>query len=189
MKHSEDDIQRLKLAVEFAVGRRMCTPKDYVFLEQQIVGFTEEALSASTLKRVWGYVSSTSNISRYSLDVLSRVVGFENWEDFSNESNVTRDYNCQRVIRRKLFTKALSVGDTVKVTWKPDRVITIEYIGHEKFRILESINSRLKAGDTFCCLMFVDNEHLFLHDVARDEMPVSDYICGQDGGIRWNLIK
>lgn len=189
MEYSNDDIQRLKQAVEFAVGRKICTPKDYDFLEQQVVGFTEETLSASTLKRVWGYVASKSNISHYSLDVLSRVVGFENWDDFSNENNVSKDYNSQRVIRRKLFTKALSVGDTIKVTWKPDRVITIEYIGQERFRILESINSKLKAGDTFCCLMFVDNEHLFLHKLARDEMPVSDYICGQEGGIRWNLTK
>lgn len=58
------------------MGRKIASPKDFDFLMRQIYGYTQELISVSTLKRMWGYVNSKSNPSKFNLDLLSRMVGF-----------------------------------------------------------------------------------------------------------------
>ena len=188
MEYRDEDIQRLKEKVEIVVGKSIKTPRDFNFLSKQVEGFTGESLSASTLKRVWGYVDTESKQSKFTLDTLAQMVGYASWDNFvkgdMNDSNVSF-----RIIHRKLKSDALVFGDLVKLVWKPDRVVTVEYQGQSTFRVVESGNSKLSKNDTFQCSQFVDKQELYLNNLYRRGVTVTDYVCGQQGGIIWNLVS
>lgn len=86
--YNPEDFERLKQEVETLVGRSVKTPKDFEFLSRQIEGYTNETISVSTLKRMWGYVASPCKPSKYNLNLLSRMIGYSDWEAFSGGNEV-----------------------------------------------------------------------------------------------------
>ena len=78
---NQEDFERLKHEVETLVGRTIMSPKDFEFLTCQILGYTKESISISTLKRMWGYVASSCKPSAYNLNLLSRMVGYPDCRD------------------------------------------------------------------------------------------------------------
>lgn len=184
---------KLRSMVEQTIGREIHTPRDYTFLHNQIQELTHQSLSMSTLKRVWGYTSREFNISRYTLDVLSKLVGYTSWDNFVEsseikENNSELEASSHSVIIRRLSARALNQGDKVRLHWQPNRCVEIEYEGLDLFRVIKSENSKLQVGDKFQTMMFIDYQPLFLYCVQREGLPPFDYRCGNNGGIVWNLI-
>ena len=186
MKYKDEDIQRLKEKVEIVAGKKIETPRDFDFLARQVEGYVNERLSVSTLKRIWGYIPSGSNPSRFTLDVLSRMVGYAGWDMFVACGN--GEESSFRIVRRKLFTNSLNYGAMVRLAWSPDRVVTIRFEGQDLFTVVESQNSKLCVGDTFHCLQFIEHEPLFLSGLFRPGLPSGDYACGLQGGVSWNIV-
>lgn len=187
MEYNKKDIERLTEKVEKMVGKKIEHPRDFDFLKRQVEGYTGEQLSVSTLKRLWGYVPAGSGPSHHTLDVLARMAGYTGWDMFVRCAD--GDDASFRLVRRKLFTGSLNYGDKVRLMWNPDRVVTVRYEGQDTFTVVESVNSKLRAGDTFRCTLFVDYEPLFLSDLLHPGMPVSDYTCGRNGGVLWSILK
>jgi len=82
METQQQDISALCQALEKKAGRRMHTSKDFENLAAGIFEQTHELVSASTLKRLWGYLAEGVTPRRSTLDILSRYLGFEGWDDF-----------------------------------------------------------------------------------------------------------
>ena len=61
---NQEDFERLKHEVETLVGRTIMSPKDFEFLTCQIQGYTNETISVSTLKRMWGICSNILQTKR-----------------------------------------------------------------------------------------------------------------------------
>lgn len=188
MQNETEQLDRLRNSIERMAGRKIEHPKDFNFLEKQIEGYVGEHISVSTLKRVWGYVTTNSDISSYTLNLLSRMVGYASWEEFCQGQNLEEEENSHKIICRKLFTAALNRGDMLTIVWKPERKVTVQFEGQDQFIVKESVNSKLKEGDIFHCLQFIEKQPLFLSGLYRKGMPPSDYVCGRQGGIVWNLI-
>lgn len=181
----QSDLDRLKEEVEKLVGRKIKSPKDFDFLSRQIAGLAEEAISVSTLKRMWGYVKATSKPSQYNLDLLSRMVGHSDWKAFCAKDDGPA--SSRFFVKSKLIADALDRGEQVRLTWYPGRVVTIEYMGNDTFCVVESVNSKLGKGDTFTCHQFVADEPLYLSNLQHADMPLCNYVCGQSGGVKWTL--
>lgn len=81
----EVPLTRLRKEVEAEVGRRMKTPKDFEYLSALILERQHEAVSVSTLKRLWGYIQASSNPRSSTLDVLVRFVGGTDWDTYCKE--------------------------------------------------------------------------------------------------------
>ena len=182
----KEDFDRLKEEVERLVGRKIASPKDFDFLMRQIYGYTQELISVSTLKRMWGYVNSKSNPSKFNLDLLSRMVGFYDWDAFVGENSIA---SSRFFMKSRLIADALDVGSQVRLTWQPGRVITIKFMGNDNVMVMESQNSKLAAGDTFTCHQFVTDEPLYLSNLAHPGIPPCNYVAGQNGGIKWNVLE
>ena len=67
---------RLCRAVEADLGRAMRTPKDFDFLSEQILERVHQHLSATTLKRLWGYLPGDTQPRQTTLDILAQFEGF-----------------------------------------------------------------------------------------------------------------
>lgn len=186
MEQKQEDIKRLLTYVEKIAGKNMQTPRDFMFLYEQLKEFTGETISVSTLKRIWGYTPSKNLFSQHSLDLLSRMVGYSSWDCFlKDKSDIPTS---QFFVNQKFKSYALETGEKMKLTWQPDRIVLIEYQGCNKFKVLESQNSKLQAGDFFHCEQFMECEPLIMTHLIRKGMTPCDYICGKQGGVRWSFI-
>lgn len=186
-RYSDEDIDRLKKEVEVLVGRTIKSPKDFEYLSGQIFGYMKTNLSISTLKRLWGYVASTSHPSRFNLDLLSRMVGYSDWSAFLNRQE--GEASSRFFMKSKLVADALQVDDKVRLTWQPSRIVALKYLGNNVFVVEESIKSKLAKGDTFTCQQFVDSEPLYLFNLKHSGMDVCNYVAGKNGGIKWNVVR
>ncbi len=74
------DILREK--IEEVVGQKIKSPKDFDFLSEQIFDKLHERISATTLKRLWGYVEGSTVPRQSTLDILARFIDYTDWEHF-----------------------------------------------------------------------------------------------------------
>lgn len=181
----QENLDRLREEVENLVGRKIKSPKDFDFLSRQIEGYMQEKISVSTLKRMWGYVASESNPSLFNLDLLSRMIGYPDWNAFVGGQDGIA--SSRFFMRSKLIANALDVGEEVRLTWNPGRIVTVKYLGNDSFKVMESVNSKLEAGDTFVCHQFVAGEPCYLSNFLRKNMEATNYVCGQAGGFGWSI--
>lgn len=187
-KYCKENFEGLKKEIETLIGREVNSPKDFDFLSRQILGYTGENISVSTLKRMWGYVASKSAPSRFSLDVMARMAGYSSWEAYAENCNGGGTPTSRFFVKSKLVANALNTGDRIRLTWAPGRVVTIRYIGNDIFSIEDSVKSKLSAGDTFCCHQFVADEPLYLTSLQHLGMQPCNYVAGLQSGIKWEVI-
>ena len=93
------EIQRLIQQVESKFGSMNIPAKDLQSLAVDIEDKTGEHLSESTLKRIWGYVNDKHEVRRSTLDVLSKYIGFKNYQEFLNSLNRTGTGNEGKIFK------------------------------------------------------------------------------------------
>ncbi len=180
----------LRQRVERTCGRKMLTPKDFQFLSAQIYALTNQTVSAPTLRRLWGYQDKGRFTPReFTLSILSQYVGYKSWDAFCNSSSATGLSQSDYLNNNRLYTTSLINDDRITLLWDPDRKVEIKYLGLDLFEVVESINSKLKVGDRFCCGHFIDGESLYLSRLIRENNVMGDYVCGRNTGIKFILQK
>jgi len=88
-----DNINELKNVVEELVGYKIKYAKNCDSLSEYIFEKTSNTVSSSTLKRFWGIINRKFNPSTYTLDTLSALCGYTDWDDFckNKENRNTND--------------------------------------------------------------------------------------------------
>ncbi len=179
MKYQEQ-IQQLKAAIEESCNRTMQTPKDFDFLSESIFKQTHAMVNCSTLKRLYGYIGGNIKPRVTTLNILSQYVGYTDWNAFCTQATGSESAT---VVSEHLYSDEIYVGETLRLMWKPNRVLEIKYEGRDRFRITKATNSKLKVGNTFRCTLFIQNEPLFITEVTGLAQQPVDYVCGKDNGI------
>ena len=173
------EITFLKQAVEKQFARRLATSADFAALSEDL----EESLSPSTLKRLWGYVGMEVEPRTSTLDVLSRYVGYRDWRAFragllNSSFSSSAYFNSERI-----DSQELQPGDVFQIGWRPDRIVTLKYLGNQRFRVDASENSKLQVGDEFTVSSIVKGFTLIIPEIVRGGEVLSSYIAGREGGI------
>lgn len=191
MMESEKYTNLLRALVEKSIGRRVMRPRDFEHLAQCVNSCTGTRISVSTLKRFWGYVSGGGSWRRDTLDALSVMAGYTNWDAFVRyaDSLSPEDVQSNVVMCRKVVTTELEPGDMLRVQWHPNRDCVFKYLGDSRFVVERSLNSKLNVGDEFSCSLFIENEPLYLTDLQMAGMSSRvDYVCGRDNGVNVIII-
>ena len=181
---------RLCAEVEAAIGRKLATPKDFDFLRNQIFSRLHIFISATTLKRIWGYLPDDVSPRRSTLYILARYLGYIDYDTFATGVTATDDELSSNPImsRRIDVEEQLDPGDRIRLTWQPGRVCDVEYRGSNAFVVMASQNTRLKPGDTFKCALIIEAEPLYIdHLVTGDSAPTA-YVCGKKSGVCYELL-
>ena len=181
MQKNSPEISELKQQIEECVGRKMRTSNDFTFLSGAIWERTHENLSSSTLKRIWGYVDGPDTTRNSTLEILSRFLGFDDWDGFIN--HISQTSGSDQVQSEHIRTDDLSVGDHISVSWKPNRRCTFRYLGDYYFIVETAENSKLKVGNTFRCGLFILGEPLYLNDLVQGNNPPVAFVIGNKGGL------
>ncbi len=183
MKSLQPYIKSLLVSVERYHTRSIRTTVDFEALSITIEQQTSERISASTLKRLWGYVSDKHQPRRYTLDVLSMYVGLKDFDAFcakidadpENGSNFFRSFT--------IASTDLSAGDKLEFGWSPDRYIQVLYLGDNLYEVIEAQVSKLMIGDKFRCVTFILDYPLYLPYVERGGEILPSFVAGNKGGL------
>ena len=181
MQKTSPEIAELKRRIEENLKRKMKTPNDFIFLAGAIWNQSHLTISPTTLKRLWGYIDGADQTRNSTLDILSRFLGYDNWDDFIKKTGM--ESNSDEVLSPHVKTKDLQVGDRVKVSWMPNRRCTFRYLGEEQFIVEEAENSKLKVGNTFFCSLFILGEPLYLTGLVQGKNPPIDFVVGNRDGL------
>lgn len=105
--------------IERHVQRVMNTHSDFVWLSQLLHNATGEYISPTTLKRLWGHQTDYCHPSPYTLNLLSRYLGYADYDAFKR--GLHADYASSAIQTRCYMSVNLSEGDVLTLTWRPDR--------------------------------------------------------------------
>lgn len=180
------DRKELCAETERVAGHAMRTPRDFDRLSEAIFARTREMVSASTLKRLWGYLDSEVEPRRYTLDALSRFVGYADYEAFLRR---TGEAESDLVLSRRLTAEELREGQLLRLTWQPDRVCVVEHRGEGRFRVVKAEHTKLSVGDTFTCHLFIAHEPLFLDHVVHLGGAPTAYVAGRENGVLFETVE
>ncbi len=173
----------LRQLVEESAGHAVATSNDFIFLSGEIQGRLKETLSASTLKRLWGYVDGYASVRTSTLDILARFTGFPDWETFvSDYCEVESVQSSHRVVSESIYAKDLNVCNQVEIAWNPNRKCLLTYQGDNLFEVVSSENAKLKAGDRFLCQRFTLNQPLYVEYLTKDG-NTEVFVMGNKGGL------
>jgi len=172
--------------VENSCGFAMRTPRDFNALSELIQARTGATVSTTTLKRAWGYLTRTSGVSSYTLNSLAQLVGYRDLDAYREHSDALQS---NLLLSDKLSASEVPTGGRVRLTWRPNRVCVVEHLGDNRFRVIESQNSKLAVGDTFVCQMFIRHEPLYVDDLEHGgEATHTAYVAGRTDGILFELL-
>ena len=183
MEDKQLELTFLRQAVEKKYGYRLSTTADFTKLSEEIESLLGETCSPSTIKRLWGYVGMQVEPRRATLDILARFSGFRDFkafcEDLENSTLLSSGY----FQSDHIDSSALQTGDRISIGWRPDRVVTLEYLGSSRFKVEDSVNSHLEPGDEFEASSFLKGYPLYLTGIDRNGTRTPPFVAGRDGGI------
>ena len=174
--------QILREMIERMVGRKMLVPRDFVWLSEKVLERTQQRVSASTLRRFWGYVNEGVTASKFTKNVLANFLGYADFEEFVLLQGAGEQQS-QMVMGREISCDDLYEGQLLKLSWLPDRTCFIRYQGNGRFRVLASENTRLSKDDTFECHHFINHEPAYLHAWKHGDKEPVTYVIGKKNGI------
>lgn len=177
------EIETLLDRVEEKYGKKPETTSDFEELSYYLGYEKYGSVSASTLKRLWGYVSDTRQPRVATLDLLSRYVGFRSFSHFLKDLKTSTLYNSSFFTAQQVASADLTPGDEVIIGWAPDRTLRLLYLGESIYEITEARNSKLRVGDRFMTGCFFKDVPLYLPYILRDGKHTSPFIAGRNGGI------
>ena len=183
------EITALRSRVEEKYGESLETHNGFILLVGAIEAEVREHVSESTLERMWGYSTrEAAYISLRTLNVLSRYVGASSWKGFCEDLKTSSQVESEEFSGDSIVTAALSAGKRLQLGWLPDRMITVEYLGMNRFVVIESLNSSLRPGDSFECLQIQVGRPLYLDRFRRTGADgEARYVAGERSGL--TLVK
>lgn len=168
--------------VEKKLRKNVKTSTDFIALAGEIENETG-ALSASTLKRIWGYVNMNPVPRESTLDVLVRYIGKNNYKSFCEELKNSKAFNSEFFTADFINSRDLKSDDYVEIGWAPDRLVTLKFLGDSQFEVESSHNSKLNSGDRFTAANFIKGHPLFISRILRNGDFTPSYIASRQGGL------
>ena len=102
-------IAQLRQKVEETFGQEIKTPKDFENLSQAVSDSTKTYISATTFKRMWGYLTEPVTPRKTTLDVLAQYVGYKDWNAFTQKEPDTPSYSPAPPARKSSLSRVFVV--------------------------------------------------------------------------------
>ncbi|MFS6555989.1 hypothetical protein VPJ68_11060, partial [Parabacteroides distasonis] len=109
------EIEELKSRVEKKYGRLLSTTTDFDEFSVVLKRIQGETVSPSTLKRIWGYVNDTHKTRKFTLDILARYIGYENFDQFVTWLKTNTRYNSSFFNACQLTSGEMECGQMVEI--------------------------------------------------------------------------
>lgn len=183
------EISYLLKEVENKYGSRVATSADFDHLSNAILESTHNMISASTLKRLWGYVSLSPMPRSATLDILTQYLGFKDFRTFCDDLIKRNIVESGFFSSKYLAVSDLIPGQSVQIGWAPNRMVMLSYLGNFEFEVVESVNSKLEQGDRFELSSIMVGYPLYIPRIMRNGNFTPSYIAGRNTGITSLVVE
>lgn len=162
-------------------GNQLRQPSDCENLSLDIESKTRVRIGATTLKRLLGFAHDERTPHASTLDAIAHYLGYAHWEelllieDKGNSGFGTSD--------EEIRSADLQVGAILEITYLPDRRVVMQYLGNQRYRIVESENSKLQKGDELEIQNFVLHHPLLVLNVLREGESLGQFTAGRVSGL------
>lgn len=162
-------------------GRDVTTPYGADYLRNDIEVFTGESLSLNTVKRLVGILPYESFPRAVTLNIISNYLGFSSWQLLQEYlSGKISDFDISEGF---IDLTNQSPGKIIKIRWQPDRCLSIKHIGHGKYVVIQSINSKLHTEDLLYVSQIAVGFPFMVKMVERKGVNLGNYIAAKKTGI------
>ncbi len=177
------EIFALRQAIEQHINRKVCTPADFEFLATAIWEQLHQYISATTLKRLWSYISGAETVRHSTLCILAQFIGYEDWDRYLQWLAEHSDSESEIFVGHGVRTEQLSIGDCVVVSWLPNRRCVFRYLGDFRFVVEQSEHSKLNVGDQFSAACFLIGQPMYLDRLQGADNSIRSYVAGKRNGL------
>lgn len=162
-------------------GNDLHLPSDCELLSLDIQGKTGVRIGATTLKRLLGFAQDERKPHATTLDAIARYLVYAHWEELAKiEDQGNSDFNSSD---DEVRSADLQVGKVVEIAYLPDRVVTLRYLGNNRYKVEQSQNSKLQADDEVEILNFVLHHPLLVVQVWRNGESLGQFTAGRVSGL------
>lgn len=173
-------IECIKRDLSAKVGRPISTYSDFNYLYLQMKKKVSDPPSVSTLKRMWAYVSDSSSRSKSTLNSLARYLEYSDWEEYVESIGGNDSGYFDNVV---MMVSEYVPGTLVELKWNPDRVLVVEYVGDNMFRVVTSKNAKLHEKSVFHSSWFSIGLPMICTDVKLEGGSLGNYVAGYRSGL------
>ena len=162
-------------------GSDLRQPSDCEFLSLDIESKTGVHIGATTLKRLVGFAQDERMPHTSTLDALARYLGYLHWEELSQiEDRGNSDFDTPD---EEVRSADLQPDANIEITYLPDRMVRMQYLCNNHYRIAESQNSKLQVGDEVEVQTFVLHHPLLVLNVWRHGESLGQFTAGRVSGL------
>ena len=183
MNKFDPEIVSLRRDIENEVKRKIKTPYDFEFLAGVVWERLHEYISPTTLKRLWGYIDGANTTRNSTLCLLSRFLGFEDWDAYLNHLKTVEDEESDAFSGIGVRSEELIAGQEVEVTWLPNRRCVFKYLGQNTYIVTQSYNAKIHVDDTFQAICFLEGHPMYLDNLLHGADEPTSYVAGSKKGI------
>ncbi len=166
------------------VGLAMTRSADFDVLSQAIRDRTNENLGVNTLKRLFGFKTDKVVPRLSTMDIIAQYLGNDDYESLIKELGEDADISLFTPIDC-LEVQDLERGTQVRVSYDPNRVLFLTYIGDFKFIVNEVEGSRnIQKGDLLTITQLAVGHRFVVAHVIRDSVDLGAYESAKFKGLK-----
>jgi len=177
------EINYLLTEVEKRYGRRLATSSDFEALSVVIEHEIGDNLSASTLKRLWGYVTLNPTPRLSTLDILSRFLGLKDFRSFCGHLKESGECDSVFFTAKCIQSTDMAPGNILTIGWNPNRQVKLRYDGDNIYTVIDQVNSKLEVNDSFVNTTFMLGYPLCISRIKRGKEYTASYVAGNKDGL------
>lgn len=166
------------------IGLDMTRSADFDVLAQAIRDKTNDNLGVNTLKRLFGFKTNKVVPRHSTLDIIAQYLGSEDYDTLIKSLGDGADISLFTPID-SLEVQDLERGSRVKVSYKPNRVFFLTYLGDFKFMVNEVEGSRnILKGDILTIMQLAVGHRFLVAHVNRDGKDLGAYESAKYKGLK-----
>lgn len=174
--------KELRKRVEDRLGMPLKYSADCELLAQAIEDITGERLGVTTIKRLFGFAGELVEPRGTTMDIIAQYLGYHDMKDMASKLGDQSDISMFTPVE-SIDPATLAEGTQIQITYDPDRLIVMTYLGDSRFIINESQNSKLRKGDKIHVAQLAKGFDLLALDIVRDGESIGQYHAAKNGGL------
>ena len=168
-------------------GKEIKHSADCEIVALDISKVTGDNIGVNTLKRLLGFIPDERQPRTSTLDIIARYLGFDKWEELkAHDSTFSNSFFNNS--SDELLVSDLEQGTKVVVRYLPNRELRLDYLGENRFRVANSINSKLKTGDELLLTHLVKRFPMLVSEVVREGKIIGAFTAGEAEGIDFEVV-
>lgn len=143
---------------------------------------TGQTLGTTTLKRMLGFINGPAKARPSSLDIIAQYLGYPDYNLLAKDLGEDSEISDFRAVE-SIDSADLEVGEQIQITYEPNRLLVLSYLGDNKYIINEARGSKLLKGDKLLIAGFYVGFELLISDVERGGTHLGSYQAAKQGGL------